>query len=68
MTQIQVWEQLAENLDGEDLVFYWADKMATICEYLTLDTRVGSISTLFPLMEEVCDRYNSSRERIKEIK
>lgn len=68
MTQIEVWEQTASELSGNDLILFWADKMATVCEYITMETRVSSIATLFPLMEEVCDRYNSSRTRIKEIR
>ena len=67
MTQIEVWEQTANELSGNDLILFWADKMATVCEYITLETRVRSIATLFPLMEAVCDRYNSSRSRAKEI-
>lgn len=65
MTQIEVWEQTCSELDGIDLVLFWADKMSTMCEYISMETRVKSLATLFPLMEEVCDRYNSSRTKIK---
>ena len=46
MTQIEVWEQTANELSGNDLILFWADKMATVCEYITIETRVRSIVTL----------------------
>ena len=67
MTQIEVWEQTAGDLEGIDLVLFWADKMSTMCEYISLETRVKSLATLFPLMEQVCDKYDSCRTKIEGI-
>ncbi len=68
MTQIDVWEQTASELDVVDRVLFWADKMSTMCEYLNMETRVKSLQTLFPLMEEVCGKYNEARINIKKDK
>ena len=68
MTQIDVWEQTASELDVVDRVLFWADKMSTMCEYLNMETRVKSLQTLFSLMEEVCGKYNEARINIKKDK
>jgi hypothetical protein len=61
MNQIEIWEGIAEDLSLEKKQLFWADKMCSICEYMTMETRIKNIAQLLPMMEDVCDRYNKAR-------
>ena len=66
MTQIEVWDQTVEEtgITGMDLVIYWADRLSSLCEYMNVESRIGNMITLFPLMEKVSDRYSEARNNV----
>ena len=66
MDQIAVWDMTAENLPETEKQLFWADKLSSVCEYLTMETRIRNVTRLLPLMEAICDRYNKSRIHAQE--
>ena len=66
MDQIAVWDMTAENLPETEKQLFWADKLSSVCEYLTMETRIRNVTKLLLMVEAICDRYNKSRIHAQE--
>ena len=66
MDQISVWDMTANELPEKEKQLFWADKLSSICEYLTMETRIKNVAQLLPMMEAICDRYSQARVHVQE--
>lgn len=66
MDQIAIWDTTANELPENEQQLFWADKLSSICEYLTMETRIKNVAQLLPMMEAICDRYNQTRVCVQE--
>ena len=59
MDQVDVWEETAMELEQEERVKFWADKLSDLCEYISHEIRLKTFMELLNMIEKVNFKYKA---------